>query len=212
MPIGYQATDEQSDADTDELRAKLVTALLHPLRGAILQILAERTASAQDIAAETGVSTEGIGHQLRRLRRDGLIRLDERRDRRGVAANYYRVTLEPVIHDEEFSTLSPEQRRIFSTWVVKRLYTDANRAFKAETFDSRSDSCSAHARMFLDERGWDELTEIHREALDKVIALRRRAAVRLGDSVSSGIPAASTILCFELPSLTVRKQTESTEI
>jgi DNA-binding transcriptional ArsR family regulator len=202
-PPGSGATKLALDKGADPLRAQLIAALLHPLRCSILMILAERTASARDIAAETGVLSERIGHQLRRLRREGLIRLEESRRRRGVAENYYRATLEPIIDDEEFASLSPEQRRMFSIWVIKRLYTDAGRALKAETFDSRSNSCSAHSRMLLDERGWGELAAIHREALDRVIALRRQAAARIEQSAGVGIPAASTILCFELPDLVV---------
>ena|ERR1700679_3584570 len=200
LPLG--ATKEE-EADADELRERLIAALLHPLRGPILGILAERTACARDIAAEVGVSAESAGHQLRRLRCDGLVHLEEKRARRGVAENYYRATLEPIVDDEEFDALSPAQRRRFSAHVIKCLYTDANRALKAETFDSRGDMCSAHIRMLLDEPGWHELAEIHREAFDKVIALRRRAGARIEQSADAAVPAASTILCFELPDLAV---------
>lgn len=187
----------------DELRARLIAALLHPLRGPILGVLAERTASAREIAAETGSSPESIGHQLRRLRGDGLVQLEESRNRRGVVENYYRPTVEPIIDDEEFGELSFEERRRFSVHVIKSVYTDANRALKARTFDSRNDMCSAHIRMVLDERGWRELAEIQHEAFNSVIALRRRARVRVDGSGSAGIPAAATLLCFELPNLSV---------
>ena len=187
----------------DELHARMVTALRHPLRAPILGILAERAASAREIASELDLPAESVGHQVRRLRREELVRLEERRGRRGVAENYYRATLDPILDDAEFAALPPEQRHRFSAHVIKCLGIDAGRAHRAGTFDSRSDMCSAHVRMLLDECGWRELAEIHRDAFEKVIALRRRAAKRIGDSAGGGVPAASTLLCFELPDLAV---------
>jgi len=202
---------KENAAETDDLRGRLVAALLHPLRGPILAILAERSASAREIAAETDATPESVGHQLRRLRREGLVSLEERKARRGVAENYYRATLDPIVEDDEFDALSPEQRRRFSAHVIKCLYTDATRALKAGTFDSRGNMCSAHIRMLLDERGWHELAEIHHETFDKVIALRRRAEARITQSASVAVPAASTILCFELPELAVTATHVSSE-
>lgn len=167
-------------------------------------MLAERAASAREIAAELGISPESAGHQLRRLRREELVRLEKRIGRRGVAENYYRATVDPIMDDEEFATLSPEQRHRFSAHVIKSLGIDVGRAHRAGTFDSRSDMCSAHIRMVLDKRGWCELAEIHHEAFDKVIALRRRVATRIEESSETGFPAASTLLCFELPTLAVK--------
>ncbi len=197
------APKEEEKATADGLRSRMVAALTHSLRGPILGILAERPASAGEIAAELEVPAESVGHQLRRLRREGLVRLVERRERRGVAENYYRATLDPIIDDEEFGALSPEQRHRFSAHVIKCLSVDASRAHKAGTLNSRSDMCSAHVRMLLDERGWRELAEIHREAFDKVITLRQCVAERIKGSSSTCIPAASTLLCFELPTLAI---------
>jgi DNA-binding transcriptional ArsR family regulator len=191
-------TARKSD-DPDELRARLLAALLHPLRRSILGALSVRTASAREIAAETGCSPESIGHQLRRLRREGLIQLEASRRRRGVAENYYRATLEPIIDDDDFEALSLEQRRQFSVELIKSLYVDINRALKEGTFDSRSDSCAGHIRLTLDESGWRELAEIHRETLEEVIVLRRRAAARIRQTGSVGTPTVSAVLCFEMP-------------
>jgi DNA-binding transcriptional ArsR family regulator len=195
--------EEEKKAAADGLRSRMVTALKHSLRGPILAVLAERPASAGEIAAELEVPAESVGHQLRWLRREGLVQLVEKRERRGVAENYYRATLDPIMDDEEFGALSPEQRHRFSAHVIKCLSVDASRAHRAGTLDSRNDMCSAHVRMLLDERGWRELAEIHREAFEKVIALRRCVAERIKGSASTSIPAASTLLCFELPTLAI---------
>jgi DNA-binding transcriptional ArsR family regulator len=198
-----KAADKKREAaDADELHARMVAALLHPLRAWIFGILAERPASAPIIAAELQEPPERIGHQLRRLRREGLVHIVERRERRGVAENYYRPTLEPLVDNDEFNALSPAERARLSSDAIKRLYTDATRAVRAGTFDRRSDMCSVHIRMLLDEQGWRELAELHRDAVLKVVALRKQAMDRLEHSATDGIPAASTLFCFELPDFT----------
>jgi DNA-binding transcriptional ArsR family regulator len=194
---------EKEKAGTDELRSRLVAALRHPLRAPILTILSERSASAGEIAVELGVSVESAGHQLRRLRRDGLVQPVEKKRRRGVAENYYRSTLDPFLGDEDFAALPSEQRCRISAQVIKRLSVDARRAYRAGSVGSPNNICPAHIRMVLDERGWRELAEIHREAFDRVVALRRCVAERIKGSSETGAPAAITLLCFELPTLAV---------
>lgn len=185
-------------------RARFLEAMLHPDRREILTILLERGAGVKEIAAETGLSAGAVGHQLRRLRRDGLVRLEETRARRGVAEHYYRAVPDPVIRDEEFATFSPAERRRLSAYLIKNVYRDLRQAIGSGTFDSREQSCGCHMRVEVDERGWHELAEIHREAAEKVAALRCRLEARIDDTNAAVIPAASAIFFFELPSLAVQ--------
>lgn len=196
--------------DSGAVRTHLLAAMLHPLRAEILVILSERRASAREIAAEAGVSPEAIGHQLRRLRRDGLVHLEERQARRGVTEHYYRAARDLVITDEEFATLSPTQRSRFSIRLLRRLYADLSWALRAGTFDSRDDTCAVHTPMLVDERGWRELAQIHREAAEKVLALRHRLQARTDRSAGVGISAVSAILWFELPGPAVQSADSGT--
>jgi DNA-binding transcriptional ArsR family regulator len=179
----------------------MATALLHPLRGRILQIVAERPATVRMVADELEEPRERIRKQLRWLEREEIVFVSHRLPRRGTAENYYRTRIEPMVDTAEFERLSESERARLSGVAIKRLYRDATQAVRARTFDRRSDMASVHIRMLLDERGWREFAELHHRIALEALELRRQALERLQQSGEEPISAASTTFLFELPDL-----------
>jgi DNA-binding transcriptional ArsR family regulator len=179
----------------------MATALLHPLRGRVLQILAERPATVRAVADELGEPRDRIRKQIQWLEREGIVFVSQQLPRRGMAENCYRTLVEPVVDTAEFERLSDAERAHLSGEAIKRLYRDATRAVRAGTFDRRSDMASVHIRMLLDERGWREFAELHHRTALAAFALRRQALERLEQSGEEPILAASTTFLFELPDL-----------
>lgn len=182
-----------------DLPERVAAALLHPVRARILPVLAQRPATARMVAEELGEPPERIRRQIRWLEREGIVYRSHRLPRRGVAENYYRPTVEPLIDVAEFEQLSAADRARLSGDSIRCLYTDATRAVRAGSFDRRSDMASVHIRMLLDERGWRELAALHHETALKAFALRQEAMDRLEQSGEEPISAASTNFLFELP-------------
>ncbi|HUB98468.1 MAG TPA: winged helix-turn-helix domain-containing protein [Solirubrobacterales bacterium] len=179
----------------------MAAALLHPFRGRIMRILAERPATVRMLAGEMEEPADRVRKQLRWLEREGVVFVSHRLPRRGTAENYYRPSLEPVVDTVEFEQLSAAERARLSGDAIKCLYRDATHAVRAGTFDRRSDMASVHIRMLLDERGWRELAELHHKTALAALALRREALERLERSGDEPISAASTTFLFELPDL-----------
>jgi Helix-turn-helix domain len=179
----------------------MASALLHPLRGRILQILAERPATVRTVADELEEPRERIRKQIRWLEREEIVFVSHRLPRRGTAENCYRTRVEPVVDTAEFEKLSSAERARLSGEAIKRLYRDATRAVRTGTFDRRADMASVHIRMLLDERGWREFAELHHRTALEALALRREALERLERSGEEPISAASTTFFFELPDI-----------
>lgn len=173
----YSRPDGQATAADDaRLRRALLIALQHPLRSRILAILAERRAGVRELARKIGAPEGRIGDQVRRLRRQGLMTVEETR---------------PVRGDEDFAALPPESQASISLQAIRSACVDAAAAIRAGNYHSRSQNCTAHTRMSLDECGWHELAEIHRRALEEMLALRCAVAERVARDRSPTRPAVS---------------------
>ena len=199
LPTPGRASTGDLPARADDLREHLVATMGHRLRRSILQMLSEGAESAREIGEALELPRGRVSYQLRRLRAEGLIHVSGMEKRRGVVENFYCATVEPMLDNEEFAAFSLDQRRQLSAELAKDLIGDLSNAIRVGSFDARGDRCAANLRLLLDERGWVELKEIHRAALEDVLALRQRAAERLKRSGAAGSVAVSAQLGFQLP-------------
>lgn len=182
----------------DETLARVVA---HPLRIEALSILSERAASPKELGAALGTPVGNISYHVRELERIGMIELVEEKARRGAVEHFYRAIHRPVPDNPEWEGMSRAEREVISAWIVKLMLTDAAKALRAGTFDSRGDRHLSRTEARVDEQGWEELVEIQDEALRNMQAAQARCAKRL-----AGVEGAETInvvtgnTCFELPS------------
>lgn len=91
--------------------AQWAKALSHPLRGRILQRLAERTASPGDVAAELGVPLGVVSYHVRMLRDYGMVELVRTEPRRGALQHFYRATVRRT--EPDASLLSTQLAALF---------------------------------------------------------------------------------------------------
>jgi DNA-binding transcriptional ArsR family regulator len=77
--------------DADPVDARVVTALGHPTRVRILNVLRDRQlASPVELSAELGIALGTVGYHVRRLEALGFIELATRTQRRGAVEHHYR--------------------------------------------------------------------------------------------------------------------------
>lgn len=178
----------------------LILAMGHPVRYRILASLSEEgDASARTLSARTGDSLRSTRHQLERLQEGGLVEVVARKRRRGVLEHSYRLVVPPVIDAEEMAAMDEKERLRVSTEVLKGLFKNITIALSGGTFDSRTDRCLTYNRVPVDERGWQELAELHLRTYWETVRLTEEAAMRLRESGERPIPAVSGLLWFELP-------------
>ncbi len=178
----------------------LVQVVAHPLRIQALSILFERPASPKELAAELGSPVGNVSYHVRELEDAGLIELVEEKRRRGAIEHFYRAINRPSLDDEEFESLSLEDRERISAWVIRLLIADASQAMSAGTFNSRPNTHLSRVPLTVDEEGWLKLVEIQDTALREVLEVQAASAERLRTAgEEEGIPTIAAMTFFEMP-------------
>jgi DNA-binding transcriptional ArsR family regulator len=163
-----------SSGDVDR---RLVKALSHPLRVRVLQILSERVASPNEISQELDASLGNVSYHTRILLEHDCIELVDTQPRRGAIEHYYRATVRPWLDEASWKALPAGLRRQLAGQTLQDLWADARAAGKVGAFD-RSDAYVTRTLLDVDERGWEELTELMAETLERAVEIQGRSATR----------------------------------
>jgi DNA-binding transcriptional ArsR family regulator len=173
-------------------------ALDNPLRLAILTSLSLRPGSVQELSVELQTSVGKVRYQLNRLRKAGLLEVQDERQRRGVTERIYRARLQHI-SDAEIAHLSGSQREKAIASILKAILGDGLRALRAGSFAARDDFIVARVPLGLDERGWKEAVAVHRRALSEVSAIHESSQVRIEAGAPRVADAFSCQLLFQVP-------------
>lgn len=205
-------------AERDErgvLRMAASSALRHPMRIRILEVLNERDMSPvefmnQELALKLDNSQQTLSHisyHFRQLAEDGCLEVVRRVPRRGATEHVYRGTASRLFfNDAEWERLTMDQRRLISRGIYQGLAARTDGAMLAGTFDSRHDRHLSWNTMDLDEQAWRELTATLNDCLGDIERIRTEAEERLTSSEEDAIPVTIGLLGFESPDLPCRDQ------
>jgi len=182
------------------LDERLIKALAHPVRWRIVETLVERgEASPVELARLVDQPLATVSHHTRVLRDNGCIALTRTEPRRGAVEHYYRALMPAFFDDEQWAGVPTVLRRALAAQVFRRVVAEAAAAGAHGAFDAPG----AHlTRMVveLDDRGWDELSELVIEFLTRAQAIQgdsdaRRASDGDGDGARTSEIA---LMHFEL--------------
>jgi hypothetical protein len=187
--------------------ATIAEAVRHPIRVRILEVVNERDMSPIDFL-KAGYADFYFGHRpevshvayhFRELAAFGcLVPVALRRARGSVATTYRGVAREELIGDD-WAMRSDEEKRHISRTVAQGLIARIDSAMTAQTFDSRDDRHLSWFTMQLDERGWEQATEILGKAFDDLGRVHQDAEARLRESGDTGMTTTAGMLIFESP-------------
>ena len=192
-------SDEASEA-VDGLHDELVDTVGHRVGYAIFRVLTERPASARELAALLSAPRSTVGDQLRKLIAGGLVESAGEEVKRGTTERFYRVAPgSRWLDDDATAKLDPRQKRRTALRVAREAAADTSLALRSDRLDHRNDWCVGSSRIVVDSRGWEELAEIHRRALEEVERVRDECADRLDDEGEEPLRAISWVMLLELP-------------
>lgn len=177
---------------------KLVSALSHPLRVCILDLLSEAVASPSDLAREAGLSVDYIAYHVKELEKLGYVELVKTEPRRGTVEHYYRASQGLFFDDPEWEQLPTPIKNGLAVSMYQVSIDDLKEALTAGTYSARNSHMS-NARFLVDEQGWDELKATLEATLERVLALQTECAERLEAGSEEAIPVAVSIAGFETP-------------
>ena len=171
----------------------------HPLRSQCLTLLADRTASPAEIAAELDENLGNVSYHVRKLWRGGAVEIVEEKPVRGAMEHFYRAIKRPLFSDQEISDASLEDRAVFASQALSLLTANATTSLETKTFVERPDFHVARVPVRVDEAGWNEMRDLFAETLDRVFEIQAKSAERLGGTDDPGIPAIAFNTFFEMP-------------
>jgi len=186
-------------SSTASMETTLAAIVAHPTRARAFSILAERTASPVEIAQQIGKDVGHVGYHVRKLLQLELIELVDEKPVRGAVEHFYRAIERPVVTEEEFAGQSVEEREVFTRYTLQLHVTDIARAMDEHTVDARVNRVVTRMPILVDEEGFQELSDLHTEVLERTMEIEARSNERRATSEEEGIPTVSSSMFFEVP-------------
>jgi DNA-binding Lrp family transcriptional regulator len=178
---------------------RLIGIASEPDRLNALTLLNERSAGPSEVAEELGIAPAAAGHLLEQMRESGLIEVVGEALNRGAVEQCYRAVVRVLWDDEDWAALGDEERKRMTAWIIGMIEADVREAIEASTFVARQGSQASRTVPVVDERGWEELRDIHADALNAILAVQADSAERLAEKGEPGFPVLSAMLCCGLP-------------
>ena len=177
---------------------KLAKALAHPLRVQLLNVLNERVSSPNQLSKELGEPLGNVSYHVKVLLDYDCVELVKREPRRGAIEHFYRATKRPFFNDPEWMTLPSSAQRGISNTILREIGEDVAQALAAGTVTEREDSHLSRTPMVVDERGWEDVTDLLKETLDRIREIQAEATERLGAD-GEGIHTKVELMHFQSP-------------
>lgn len=182
----------------DLIDPDLASALSHPLRVHILDVLSDTAASPSDLARDVGLSVNHVAYHVKELEKLDYVELVKVVPRRGTVEHFYRAKRRFSFDDRAWERLPLTVRQVVSADIFKLMVEDASAALVEGTMVARPGHLSCTA-LLADEKGWQELRSMLDEALERVLALQEECAERLEASDEKPIPISVSLAGFEIP-------------
>ncbi len=180
--------------------AALGAIVAHPVRCRLMAIFADRVASPNEIAQELGMSVGDVSYHVRTLKDAGIIELVQERPVRGSTEHFYRAVIKNIVLTEEaYANLSLDERVAFARLTFQVATAEASCSLETKKFGERDNHHIARMPFSVDEQAWNELSDLHREMLDRIIEICAESDVRTVGSEEPKIPGIAFAALFEMP-------------
>ena len=183
----------------DGVEQLVAKAFAHPLRVQILIILNERVASPNLLAQELDQSLNLVAYHVRVLEKYDCIELVDTKQRRGATEHFYRATRRQFLSDKEWSRLPEALRPGVSSAMLKAVFQDIEEAAGAGTLDEVEDLHLSRTPMVVDKKGWDDVSALLADTLDRVLEIQAESSARLAGSDEGSMLSKVEILHFKSP-------------
>jgi DNA-binding transcriptional ArsR family regulator len=178
---------------------RLMKAMSHPLRAAILRILNDRTASPAELARELDDHLHNVSYHTKRLEQLGCVELVKERHVRGAVEHFYRATTRSLVDSSDWEALDPVIKEDVVGESMQKILDDFTASAKAKIVGSDKEFWLTRTALVLDEEGLGEALAIHERAFEELREIEARSAERLLAAKAAGTPVSSSQLLFKLP-------------
>ena len=178
---------------------RLMKAMSHPLRAAILRVLNERTASPAELARELDDHLHNVSYHTKRLEQLGCIELVKERQVRGAVEHFYRATARAMVDTSEWESLDPVIKEDIVGQTMQAILDDFIASAKAKFVGADKEFWLTRTPLVLDDEGLQEAKAIQQRAFEELQEAEARSTERLLKAKAEGMPVASAQALFKMP-------------
>lgn len=189
----------QTRTSPQGITQQLAKALAHPLRMQILTSLHRGISSPNQLSQELGEPLGNVSYHVKTLLEFDCIELVKTEPRRGAVEHFYRATERAFLSDEDWEKIPASTRKGISGVILESIGADATRALLEGTIESRTNSHLTRTPLVLDEQGFDDLSALLNDVLERANAIQDEAADRLNKDKGDSVSTLMAILHFETP-------------
>jgi len=190
----------QTRTSPEGITQQLAKALAHPLRMRILTSLHRGISSPNQLSQELGEPLGNVSYHVKTLLEFDCIELVKTEPRRGAVEHFYRATERAFLSDEDWARIPASTRKGISGVILESIGEDATRALVEGTIENRTDSHITRTPLVLDEQGWNDLSALLKDVLERANTIQGEAAARLNKDKGDSTNTTMAILHFETPS------------
>jgi DNA-binding transcriptional ArsR family regulator len=195
----------QTRTTPEGITQQLAKALAHPLRVRILTSLNRGISSPNQLAQELDEPLGNVSYHVKTLLEYDCVELVKTEPRRGAVEHFYRATERAFFSDSDWAKIPASARKGISGVILEAIGTDSTKALVAGSIDAHTDSHLSRTPLIVDKQGWDEITTMLAETLNRAIEIQEQAASRLAEGDADSISTMLGILHFEVPETTDSK-------
>lgn len=177
-----------------------IKAMNHPVRAAVLAILAERTSSPAEMARELDEDLSNVSYHTKQLVGLGCAELVSTRPVRGALEHFYRATERSLLDKAEWEELDPMMAESLVHEMMQKVLDNFVAAAQAKTFSQDAEFHLTRTPLAFDQQGLKEALEAHERTRQELLDIAARSAERMIESGEEGINVSSSQACFKMPS------------
>ncbi|HEY1853018.1 MAG TPA: helix-turn-helix domain-containing protein [Solirubrobacterales bacterium] len=178
---------------------RLMKAMSHPLRSAILRVLSERTASPAELARELDDHLHNVSYHTKRLEQLGCVELVKERHVRGAVEHFYRATTRTLIDNSEWEELDPVIKEDLAGGSMQKVIDDFVASAQAKIVGADKEFWLTRTLMVLDQKGLKEALRIQKRAFEELQEVEARSAERLLEAKDDDVPVSASQALFKMP-------------
>lgn len=176
-----------------------IKAMNHPLRAAVLDILANRIASPAEMARELDEELSNVSYHTKQLVEFECAELVSTRPVRGALEHFYRATERHLLDVEEWEEIEPLVAEGLVAGFMQNILDDFVVSARAKVIGSDAEFHLTRTPLVLDQQGIKEALEAHERTRLAVLDIEARSAARMVESGEVGTNLSSSQGCFKMP-------------
>lgn len=180
------------------LQMRLLKALAHPMRVAILDLMNAGEWSPNELKKALGEGLSQVSYHIKVLKDFEMIEMTRTEPRRGAVEHYYRATERAFVPSGIASDIPKMAQRIIGNGFLENIERDVSDSLEAGTFYDRDDWHVGWLPVDLDGQGRQDAEKLADKFIEDFLKLEAESATRRADSESEGerIRTSAVLLVF----------------